>query len=121
VNDVMRKFAVPAVIAASALVGGVIGVTVLAPASGSAQTTTTTAASGSSATPAAGTDTSNHDPTHEAGESAQRAADEASGKIQPGAGGHSNTDPAHEAGESAARAAEEAASDASAATTTTGG
>ncbi len=49
---------------------------------------------------------SNTDPTHEAGESAQRKADEAAGR-----GFQSNTDPAHEAGESAQRKAEEAAND----------
>jgi hypothetical protein len=94
--------------------------TVLAPVAGNAQTTSTTAPSGTSSSPAPGTDTSNHDPTHEAGESAQRAADEASGKIQPGAGGHSNTDPTHEAAESAAQAAQETTRDAAAGTTTTG-
>ena len=54
----------------------------------------------------------NTDPAHEAGESAQRQADEASGKAGVGPGGHSNTDPAHEAGESAAHKAEEAQRDA---------
>ncbi len=70
---------------------------------------TTTSPSPSSATP---TPHFNTDPTHEAGESAQRQADEASGKAGFGRGGHSNTDPAHEAGESAARTTEEAQHDA---------
>ena len=63
----------------------------------------------------------NTDPAHEAGESAQRQADEASGKAGFGPGGHSNTDPAHEAGESAAHKAEEAARDASTGTGATSG
>jgi hypothetical protein len=118
-NGLARKIRVPAVIAAAAIGGGALGMTVFAPTSGSAQTTTTTGSSSNSAT--AGTDTSNSDPTHEASESAQREADETSGKIQPGAGGHSNTDPAHEAAESPARAAQEATDDANASTSTTGG
>lgn len=79
----------------------------------------------STSTGAGGVDQSNSDPTREAGESAQREADETAGKI--GGGGHhtSNTDPAHEAAESPTRAAEEAARDASiangTATTATGG
>ena len=71
------------------------------------------------ATPTAGTDTSNSDPTHEAGESAAQEATETAGG-GPGNGGHSNTDPAHEASESAARQAEEAASDANVGSSTTG-
>ena len=63
----------------------------------------------------------NTDPAHEAGESAQRKADEASGKAGfGGPGGHSNTDPAHEAGESAARKAEEAQRDAGTSSDTSG-
>jgi hypothetical protein len=58
-----------------------------------------------------------HDAAHEAAESPQHAADEASGKFQ-GGDGKSNTDPAHEAGESAARASEEAAHDATVTTRT---
>jgi hypothetical protein len=118
-NSVVRKLGVPAVIAAAAIGGGALGMTVFAPASSSAQTTTTNGSSSNSVTP--GTDTSNSDPTHEASESTQREADETSGKIQPGAGGHSNTDPAHEAAETPARAAQEATDDANASTSTTGG
>ena len=61
---------------------------------------------GATATPAAAGP--NEDATHEAGESAQREADEHSGKGGFGHhGGGSNEDPSHEAGESAQREAEE--------------
>jgi hypothetical protein len=50
---------------------------------------------------------SNEDPTHEAGESAQREADEDAGKAFPGGAFKPNEDPTHEAGESAAREAAE--------------
>jgi len=120
VNSLAKKLGIPSLIAAAALGGAALGATVFAPASGNAQTSTTGGSSGSSATP--GTDTSNSDPTHEASESAQREADETSGKIQPGVGGHSNTDPAHEAAESPERAAQEKAQDdANASTSTTTG
>ncbi|HEY0398735.1 MAG TPA: hypothetical protein VGF00_10130, partial [Acidimicrobiia bacterium] len=59
-----------------------------------------------------GTFSSNEDPAHEAGESAQREADEDSGKAFGGPHG-SNEDPAHEASESPAREAEEDAANAS--------
>jgi len=93
--------------------GVVLGITQLS----SAQTTTTPAAPAPAAAatpaPAAGAATgSNEDPTHEAGESAQREADEDSGKAGFGhhRGGGSNEDPAHEASESPEReAAEDAA------------
>ena len=65
----------------------------------------------------------NTDPAHEAGESAPRQADEASGKAgfgRGGPGGHSNTDPAHEAGESASRKAEETQRDAGTSSDTSG-
>ena len=76
------------------------------------------AATSGSSTPAPTTNrpapSYNTDPAHEAGESAQRQADEAAGRagFGDGPGGHSNTDPAHEAGESAQRQAEEKAQDA---------
>ncbi len=50
---------------------------------------------------------SNEDPTHEAGEGAQREADEDAGKAFPGGAFKPNEDPPHEAGESAAREAAE--------------
>jgi hypothetical protein len=119
--------------------GGAAGVVLGSPGvSGAATTDTTAAAATTDTTAAAATtaptaaaattapttpiDTSNHDPVHEAAETAQQAADEASGKFQGGGGGKSNTDPAHEAAESPARAAAEAAHDATITTpTTTGG
>jgi hypothetical protein len=74
------------------------------------------------AAPAAGVDTSNSDPTHEAGESAEReAAETAGGGRDHGAGDghhHSNTDAAHEASESPERQAQEAADDAALGSTT---
>jgi hypothetical protein len=72
-----------------------------------------------------GKDTSNNDPTHEAGESATVEAAETAGKGHGEGGpggdhhGHSNTDPTHEASESPARVAQEAADDAANATSTT--
>src|SRR2546429_87984 len=55
-----------------------------------------------------GRSTSNEDPTQEAGESAQREADENSGKAFHGGGRHGfNEDPAHEASESPEREAQE--------------
>jgi hypothetical protein len=110
--------------------GGAAGVVLGSPGvSGAATTDTTAAVATTDTTAAAATtapttpiDTSNHDPVHEAAETAQQAADEASGKFQGGGGGKSNTDPAHEAAESPARAAAEAAHDATITTpTTTGG
>jgi hypothetical protein len=102
-----------AVITGSLLAGGALGLTMFGPSLAGAQTTGTTAPAATpapSSTP--GTFSSNEDPAHEAGESAQREADENSGKAF---GGHhgSNEDPAHEASESPAREAEEDAANAS--------
>ncbi|MDQ1514735.1 MAG: hypothetical protein QOE80_565 [Actinomycetota bacterium] len=104
-----------AVITGSLLAGGALGLTMFGPSLASAQTTGTTAPA-ATASPApsgtpGGTFSSNEDPAHEAGESAQREADENSGKAF---GGHhgSNEDPAHEASESPAREAEEDAANA---------
>jgi hypothetical protein len=83
----IKKGVVAAAMAGSALAGGVLGMTVLAPASGSAATTSTTTAasgSGSSSTTAAtpsGKFTPNEDATHEAGESAAREAQENAGQV----------------------------------------
>ncbi len=120
--------------------GAVVGSAGIASALTSSSTTTpsTPSANTVDADPASGTgtgvDTSNTDPTHEAGESAQHEADETAGKIGHGHGDHgkgdgdgdhgkggdhhSNTDAAHEAGESPARAAEEATNDAKVGTAT---
>lgn len=97
---------------AAVAVGAMVGSAgIAAAATGSGTTTPAPAAS----TPAPKYNT---DPAHEAGESTQRQADEASGKagFGGGPGGRSNTDPAHEAGESAARQAEELARDAASGT-----
>jgi hypothetical protein len=108
-----RKFAFGAAIIGATLTGGAVGVSLLGGAA-NAQTPVTTVPA--SATPATGSstgvDTSNSDATHEAGESAQREADETAGIVGGGKHGPSNTDPAHEAAESPQRAAEEAANDA---------
>jgi hypothetical protein len=64
-------------------------------------TTTSTSTSTTATTPRA----SNEDPTHEAGESAAREAQEANGV--PGGAFTPNEDATHEAGESAAREAQE--------------
>jgi hypothetical protein len=105
-NTVKNKLAVVALTVG--LVGGagagiVLGVTQLS----NAQTPTTPVAPADpGVTPAVAGP--NEDASHEAGESAQREADEHSGK---GGFGHhhggSNEDPSHEAGESAQREAEE--------------
>ena len=96
--------------------GAFLGSAGLVSAIGKPSATTPTAVTDTvapAAAPAAGTDTSNSDPTHEAGESADReAAETAGGGFGHKDGGHSNTDPAHEASESPARQAEEAARDA---------
>ena len=101
--ELSRKTWITVAIATGALLGtaGIAGAV-----TASSTTTNPPATSGSSAR------TSNTDPAHEAGESAQRQADEASGKFGGGPGGHSNTDPTHEAKESPARQAEEAQRDA---------
>ena len=107
-----------AVISGSLLAGGALGLTLFGPGLASAQTTgTTSAPAAATAPPAAagatpGTFSSNEDPAHEAGESAQREADEDSGKAFGGPHG-SNEDAAHEASESPAREAEEDAANAS--------
>jgi hypothetical protein len=101
-------------VGASMLAGGALGLIVFGPSLAGAQTPTTNPPAAATAPPAAsgnpGTFQSNEDPTHEAGESAQREADENSGKGFHGGGGgrHGfNEDPAHEAGESPQREAQE--------------
>lgn len=108
-----NKKMMAAAISGSLLAGGALGLIMFGPNLASAQTTTTSPPA-ATAPPAAsgntGTFSSNEDPAHEAGESAQREADENSGR----AFGHhgSNEDPAHEASESPAREAEEDAGNA---------
>ena len=72
--------------------------------------------------PTSGAFKSNEDPTHEAGESADREAQEDAG-IFPGKhrGGGPNEDPAHEASESAEREAQENANQAPATVSPTPG
>ena len=67
----------------TAIAGGVLGATVFAPGASVAQTSSTTTPSGSSttATPPSGTFHPNEDPTHEAGESAAREAQEDAGQV----------------------------------------
>jgi len=123
-----------ALVGAGAVVGGILAMTGTASAATTTPTPTPSATSGTSTTTPKWH--SNTDPTHEAGESAARAAAEKTadatgvppagfggpgdghGPDGMGPGGHSNTDPAHEAGESAARAAQEKAADAAAGAST---
>ena len=107
-----RKVPVAAALGATMLAAGAFGYVFLAPASSSAQTTTT-GPTAVGTTTAAGAYHSNEDPTHEKGESAQREANEDSGKAFAGRAPDGsltpNSDPAHEKTESAARAAQEKA------------
>jgi hypothetical protein len=105
-----RKIPVRVALGTVMLAAGAFGYVLFAPGSSGAQTTTVPAA-GATTNPGTGAFHSNEDPTHEKGESAQREADEKSGKAFAGRdhGGPftPNTDPAHEKNESAARAAQE--------------
>ncbi len=110
--SIPRRVSLGAVAGAAMLASGAFGYLLFAPASSSAQTTTTVpAAGGATTTTVAAAPHSNEDPTHEKAESAQREADEASGKAFSGDGHDGafkpNTDPAHEKAESAAHAAQE--------------
>ncbi len=109
---ISRKFPIGIAVGGAMLAAGAFGYALFTPGSTGAQTTTSVpAAGGGTATPGAGAFHSNEDPTHEKGESAQREADENSGKAFAGRGpgGHftPNQDPTHEKSESAARAAQE--------------
>jgi hypothetical protein len=115
----VRKAAMGVALVGTTLTGGALGAALISGIA-TAQTPTSTVAPTAPGAPSAGIDSSNSDATHEAGESAQREADETAGKVGEGQGGHSNTDPAHEAAESPARAAEEAARDAASPTPTAG-
>ena len=74
-----RKALVGAALVGSTLVGGGIGAAVFAPGGASAQSTTSTTAPAASA-PADGKFVPNEDPAHEAGESAEREAQENAGQ-----------------------------------------
>jgi hypothetical protein len=78
-----RKAVVAFGLVGTAIAGGVLGATVFAPGASVAQTSSTTPSSGSSSTATApsGTFHSNEDPTHEAGESAAREAQEDAGQV----------------------------------------
>ena len=106
-----RRTAV-ALTAGGLVIGGVAGgfiVTSAATSSSSSTSTGTGSGTGSAAaTPAPSASpkafTPNENATHESGESAQREADENSGKFTgPGGGGKPNEDPTHESGESSSR------------------
>jgi hypothetical protein len=109
-----RKFSLGAAVGTAMLAAGACGYALFTPGSSGAQTTTSVPAAGGTAapqTPGAGAFRSNEDPTHEKGESAQREADENSGKAFAGRGPGGrfapNEDPTHEKSESAAREAQE--------------
>jgi hypothetical protein len=111
---ISHKLPLGVAVGVAMLAAGAFGYALFTPASSGAQTTTTVPASGASGattTPRTGAFHSNEDPTHEKGESAQREADENSGKAFAGRGpgGHftPNEDPTHEKGESAQREAQE--------------
>ena len=119
-----KKLVLAGTTATAMLVGGVIGASLIGSASADTTPSPSSGTTGGTTMTPATPWHSNTDPSHEAGESAARQAEEktadASG-VRPagdggpgGFGGHSNTDPAHEAGESAAHAAEEKARDAAA-------
>ncbi|MBV8296618.1 MAG: hypothetical protein JO085_07275 [Acidimicrobiia bacterium] len=84
-----RKALIGAAMAGATLVGGGIGAAIFGPHGASAQTSTTTPAQSSTPPQGApgqgaqpsGKFVSNEDPTHEAGESAQREAQENAGQF----------------------------------------
>jgi hypothetical protein len=100
-----------AAIGSAMLAAGAFGYALFAPSSSAAQTTTTVPVAGGITTPSTGAFHSNEGPTHEKSESAQREADENSGKAFAGRGPGGrftpNEDPTHEKSESAAREAQE--------------
>jgi hypothetical protein len=100
-----------AAVGTAMLAAGAFGYTLFSTSSSGAQTSTTVPAAGGTTTPNAGGFHSNEDPAHEKGESAQREADENSGKAFSGGGPGGrftpNEDPTHEKSESAAREAQE--------------
>jgi hypothetical protein len=109
-----RRAVVGVAVLGSMATGGLLGATLFAPTVSNAATTSTAGSTGS--TGASGGFHSNEASAHEKTESAQREADENSGKAHLGgafrSGGapfHSNEASAHEKTESAAREAQEAA------------
>jgi hypothetical protein len=82
-----RKALIAAGLVGTTLVGGATGAYLFANSTANAATTTTTPSNGNSSTPPAsqagpgGTFHSNEDPTHEAGESAAREAQENAGQV----------------------------------------
>jgi hypothetical protein len=111
---ISRKLPLGVAVGGAMLAAGAFGYALFTPTSGGAQTTATVPAAGgtgATTTPRTGAFHSNEDPTHEKGESAQREADENSGKAfaghGPGGRFTPNEDPTHEKSESAAREAQE--------------
>lgn len=106
-----RKLPLGVAVGGAMLAAGAFGYALFTPVSSGAQTTTTIPAAGGTTTPGPGAFHSNEDPTHEQGESAQREADENSGKAFAGRGPGRrftpNEDPTHEKSESTAREAQE--------------
>jgi len=106
----VRKGAVVAIMTGS-MACGALGAWLFAPSSGDAATNppgSSSSASTSASTSAGGAFHSNEDPAHEKGESAQREADENSGRVRPHDGSfRPNEDPTHEKNESASREAQE--------------
>ena len=109
----LSRRAAVAMTAGGLVIGGIAGgfiVTSAATSSSSSTSAGTGSGAGSAAaTPAPSASpkafTPNENATHESGESAQREADENSGKFAggPGGGGKPNEDPTHESGESSSR------------------
>lgn len=111
----LSRRAAVAMTAGGLVIGGVAGgfIVTNAATSSSSSSSSTSTGSGSGAGSAAATPapsaspkafTPNENATHESGESAQREADENSGKITgPGGGGRPNEDPTHESSESTSR------------------
>jgi hypothetical protein len=109
-----RKSILALLVGGSMLAGVAVGAIAFGVGSGRALAATNPAAS---ASPGTRTFTPNEDPAHEAGESAEREAQEDAGQVPtvkgltrnggPGGAFTPNEDPAHEAGESAAREAQE--------------
>jgi len=77
----MRKMIVGAAMAGSLLSGGVIGAALAGPLAASAATPSNTAAAATSPSASSGKFVPNEDPTHEAGESAAREAQEDAGQV----------------------------------------
>jgi hypothetical protein len=76
----MRRMIVGASLAGSLLTGGVIGAAIAGPLAASAATSSTAAAA-TSPSASSGKFVPNEDPTHEAGESAAREAQENAGQV----------------------------------------